>query len=207
LSASGLAARLTRGALALALLALGACGAADETAPPPAAPAEPDAALVLRRPATPPPAPRLAPPELCSVLTRILADHPRGFAGLRAGPVAHDRWQGRAVLPGAERCTIEGAAWPRARYVCASGPFAADNRDGADARFEALVSELDQCLSKPIWFPRAWQRGEAFEFARGERLQAWTDQSTAPPSQVVLKMQQELDRSGYGLELSLETSP
>ena len=38
----------------------------------------------------------------------------------------------------------------------------------------------------------------------GERLQTWTDQSTAPPSQVVLKMQQDLDRSGYHLKLALE---
>ena len=38
----------------------------------------------------------------------------------------------------------------------------------------------------------------------GERLQAWTDQSTAPPSQVVLKVQQDLDRRGYRLKLDLE---
>jgi hypothetical protein len=110
-------------------------------------------------------------------------------------------------VPGTERCTIEGEAWPRARYACVSGPFASDNRDGAEASFAALAGEIDQCLSKPIWFPRRWERGEPFEFALGERLQTWTDQSTGPPSQVVLKLQQDLDRSGYSLKLGLETAP
>ena len=31
--------------------------------------------------------------------------------------------------------------------------------------------------------------------------------TVAPPSQVVLKLQQDLDRSGYSLRLSLETAP
>jgi hypothetical protein len=38
----------------------------------------------------------------------------------------------------------------------------------------------------------------------GERLQTWTDQSTAPPSQVVLKVQQDIDDQGYRLKLDLE---
>ena len=38
----------------------------------------------------------------------------------------------------------------------------------------------------------------------GERLQAWTDQSVSPPSQMMLKMQQDLDRRGYRLQLNLE---
>jgi hypothetical protein len=141
------------------------------------------------------------------VLSAILATDAEAFAGQRASPIAAGRWHGRAIVPGTERCTIEGEAWPRARYACVSQPFPADNRDGAEASFVALAGEIDQCLSKPIWFPRRWQRGEPFEFALGERLQTWTDQSTAPPSQVVLKVQQDLDRSGYALKLSLETVP
>jgi hypothetical protein len=141
------------------------------------------------------------------VLSGILAADAEGFARLRASPIAAGRWLGRAIVPGTERCTIEGEAWPRARYACVSPPFHSDHRDGAEASYEALVGEIDQCLSKPIWFPRRWQRGEPFEFAMGERLQTWTDQSTAPPSQVVLKLQQDLDRSGYALRLSLETVP
>ena len=203
---TGRAGRAARGVGALALLALCACGTGDEVAP--AAPeAVPDAALVLGPPPTLPAAPAPAGRDLCGVLSSILTTDAEGFAGLRASPVATGRWLGRAIPPGTERCTIEGEAWPRARYVCTSEPFQSDHRAAAAAKFEALVSEIDACLSKPVWFPRAWQRGERFEFALGERLQTWTDRSTAPPAQVVLKLRQDLDRSGYTLELSLETVP
>ena len=110
-------------------------------------------------------------------------------------------------MPGTERCTIEGEAWPRARYACVSQPFQPDNRDGAEASFEALVGAIDAVPEQADLVPARWQRGEPFEFAMGERLQTWTDQSTAPPSQVVLKLQQDLDRRGYALKLSLETVP
>ena len=39
----------------------------------------------------------------------------------------------------------------------------------------------------------------------GERLQTWTDQSTQPPFQVVLRMQQDIDRRSYQLRLDLES--
>ena len=41
----------------------------------------------------------------------------------------------------------------------------------------------------------------------GERLQAWTDRSTAPPSQVVLKVQQDAAGPTYRLKLNLEAVP
>jgi hypothetical protein len=184
-----------------------ACEAADEVAAPPEPQAAPDATLALGPPVRLAPEPAPVRRELCDVLSAILATDAEAFASQRAGPIAVGRWRGRAIVPGTERCTIEGEAWPRARYACVSQPFSSDNLDGAEASFAALVGEIDQCLSKPIWFPRRWERGEPFEFALGERLQTWTDQSTAPPSQVVLKLQQDLDRSGYGLKLSLETAP
>ena len=205
MTGTGPARRLATGVLVL--LGLCACEAADEVAAPSQPQAAPDAALALGPPIRLAPAPPPAPRELCGVLSAILADDAEGFAGQRASPIAADRWHGRAIVPGTERCTIEGEAWPRARYACVSQPFHADNRAGAEARFAALAGEINQCLSKPTWFPRRWQRGEPFEFALGERLQTWTDQSTAPPSQVVLKLQQDLDRSGYALKLSLETVP
>ena len=151
-------------------------------------------------------APARLPPEreLCPALAAVLAAEPAGFARLRATRVAGDRWLGRESLPGIGRCTIEGEAWPRARYACTSEPFRSEDRDGAQARFAALTADIDRCLSKPIWFPRAWRKGEPFEFAMGERLQTWTDQSSAPPSQVVLKVQQDLDHGGYLLKLALE---
>ena len=207
MSLTGRVHRLAQCALALGLLALCACEAADEVAAPSQPQAAPDAALALGPPVRLAPEPPPAPRELCGVLSAILATDAEGFTAQRASPIAAGRWNGRAVVPGTERCTIEGEAWPRARYACVSEPFPSDNRDGAEAGFAALAGEIDQCLSKPIWFPRRWERGEPFEFALGERLQTWTDQSTAPPSQVVLKLQQDLDRSGYALKLSLETVP
>jgi hypothetical protein len=193
---------LARGVVGLALLGLSACEAPEEAVSEP--PAQADAALVLGPPPMLPPKPPPAPREFCSVLTAVLATDAEGFAAQRATPIASDQWLGRAVVPGTERCTIEGEAWPRASYACVSRPFQADNRDGAEASFAAMADKIDQCLSKPIWYPRAWQRGEPFEFAMGERLQTWTDQSTAPPAQVVLKLQQDLDSSGYTLKLNLE---
>jgi len=207
LSLTGRVHRLATGVLALGLLALGACEAADEVAAPPEPEAAPDAALALGPPVRLAPEPPPAPRDLCGVLSAVLATDAEAFAGQRASPIAAGRWHGRAIVPGTERCTIEGEAWPRARYACVSGPFASANRDGAEASFAALAGEIEECLSKPIWFPRRWERGEPFEFALGERLQTWTDQSTAPPSQVVLKLQQDLDRSSYSLKLSLEAAP
>ncbi len=188
--------------LGLVVLTLTACQAAP--APPPAsAPTPATAALGLGPPATPAPTVPVER-ELCDVLPAVLATETEGFARLRASPVAADSWRGAQTLPGTERCTIEGDAWPRARYTCASRPYLIDNRDRAKARFDALARTIDECLKKPIWFPRNWRKGEPFEFAMGERLQAWTDQSVSPPSQVVLKMQQDLDRRGYQLKLNLE---
>jgi hypothetical protein len=192
---------MLRRVLGLAVLALAACAATPPPSPPPA-PRAPSATFDLGPPAAP-----AVPVEhaLCDVLPGVLATEAEGFARLRSSPVAADRWLGSQTLPGTERCTIEGDAWPRARYVCASRRFLIDNRDRAEARFQALAQTIDECLKKPIWFPRDWQKGEPFQFAMGERLQAWTDQSVQPPSQVVLKMQQELDRHGYRLQLNLES--
>ena len=138
------------------------------------------------------------------MLASVLAAEPDGFARLRAARVAGDRWLGRADLPGVGRCTIEGEARPRARYACAGEPFQADDREGARAKFAALSAAIDRCLSKPIWFPREWRKGEPFEFALGERLQTWTDHSAAPPFQVVLKVQQDVGGDRYRLKLDLE---
>jgi hypothetical protein len=199
LSTSRLAAH--RSALGLSALALAACQA--QPAPPTAPPSPPPIPTVgLGPPAAPPPPP--VERELCEVLPAVLAGETQGYAGLRASRIAADSWRGAQTLPGTERCTIEGDTWPRARYVCASRRFAVANRDGAEAGFERLAQAIDECLRRPIWFPRNWEKGEPFEFAMGERLLTWTDQSVSPPSQVVLKIQQDLDRRGYQLTLNLE---
>jgi hypothetical protein len=175
----------------------------------PAAPAPDGSQAVAPAPSAAPAAgPRTGHERrLCTVLASVVASEPEGFARLRGRPLGAGQWLGRATLPGTERCTIEGEAWPGARYSCAGAPFAAARQDGARGAFEALADELDQCLDSPIWFPRTWQRGSAFEFAMGERLQAWTDYSTAPPSQVVLKVQQDTTGRGYRVTLDLQAVP
>ena len=189
------------GALVGLTAALAAC-----QAPPP--PPPPTPAVVVATPGLGPPAAPPAPVpvarELCDVLPAVVAAEAQGFARLRASQLEGDSWLGAQTLPGTERCTIEGEAWPRASYSCASRRFGDDNRDGAEAGFDALARDLDACLEKPIWFPRDWQKGEPFQFAMGERQQTWTHRTTSPPSQVVLKMQQDLDRPGYLLKLNLE---
>jgi hypothetical protein len=167
-------------------------------------------------PAVAPPAPSMSPgagpltarePRLCTVLANVVASEPAGFAALRGRPLGAGQWLGRTTLPGTERCMIEGEAWPMARYSCDGAPLALGNGHGARGTFEAFAADLDQCLDSPIWFPRTWQRGSAFEFAMGERLQAWTDHSTSPPSQVVLKVQQDADGSAYRVKLDVQTVP
>jgi hypothetical protein len=148
-----------------------------------------------------------AGPRLCTVLASVVASEPEGFARLRGRPLAAGQSLGRATLPGTERCTIEGEAWPGARYSCAGAPFVAGRQEGADGAFEGLAQELEQCLDSPTWFPRTWLRGSAFAFAMGERLQAWTDYSTAPPSQVVLKVQQDAFGHAYRVRLDLQAVP
>jgi hypothetical protein len=145
-------------------------------------------------------------PELCPVLAGVVATEAEGFARLRSRQLAADSWLGRTTLPGTERCTIEGEAWPRARYQCVGAAIGGDGRAGARLAFDALARELAECLAKPIWFPRDWRPGERFEFAMGERLQAWTDRSTYPPSQVVLKVQQDAGPT-YRVKLNLEAVP
>jgi hypothetical protein len=175
-----------------------------------AAPALEASPLVLSHP--PIAAPTAGPPaaderRLCTVLTSVMASEPQGFARLRGRPLGAGQWLGRATLPGTERCTIEGEAWPGARYSCAGTAFAGARQDGARGAFEALADELDQCLQSPIWFPRSWHRGSAFEFAMDERLQAWTDYSTSPPSQIVLKVQQDGLGHAYRVKLDLQPVP
>jgi hypothetical protein len=169
---------------------------------PPVADASP---AVARAPTAVPDAgpPAREEPGLCTVLASELD----AFARLRGRPLAAGRWFGRATLPGTERCTIEGEAWPGARYSCAGAPFATTRQNGAEGAFETLAEDLDQCLDSPIWFPRTWRRGSAFEFAMGERLQAWTDYSTVPPSQVVLKMQQDATGNAYRMTVDLQAVP
>lgn len=182
--------------LALALVAaLAAC--ASEPEPPPPPPPEPPVTR-YQAPAAPAPVPQR---ELCPVLAALLAED-NGFAELRGEALAEERWLAREVLPGTRSCTIEGDGWPRATYQCVSGSLGSD-RTVVEGEFEHLAAEIDRCLARPSWFPRSWDRGQAFTFAMGERQVAWTDDGTRPPSTVILKVQQDLVRRDYELQVSV----
>jgi len=189
--------------LAISIVAIvAACSSTPEEPSPPA----PDVASPFVE-ITPPPPPAKAPSEreLCPVLAGLMAREAQGFARLRGEPLAQERWRARETLPGTERCTIEGDAWPRARYLCAGKAFAPESAAFVQIRFENLSEEIDRCLDKPIWFPRAWRKAEPMRFAMGERMQTWLDRSTSPPTAVVLKVHRELTSNDYRLKLNLET--
>lgn len=188
-------------AIIIAALVVGCTSAPEEPVPPASEVRSPFVAI------TPPDAPEEAPPEreLCAALAGLMARQTQDFARLRGEPLARERWRARETLPGTAHCTIEGAAWPRARYVCAGEAFAPQSEAFVEIRFEDLAEEIDRCLDKPIWFPRVWHKGEQMRFAMGERMQTWLDQSTSPPSAVVLKIHRELTSNDYRLKLNLET--
>jgi hypothetical protein len=154
---------------------------------------------VVSRPLRPP------PPELCPILGKVMAAAADGFDSLRGPPAEGGLAQGMTRLPGTEQCTIRGQDWPRGRYRCISRSFGSDAV--AQAEFDGLARRIDDCLTKPFWFPRAWQQGQPFEFAMGERLVTWTDRSTGPPSQIVLKVQRGLTGADFRLLLDLGAAP
>ncbi len=195
------AVRNISGAAGLLLLGLAACKATKEPEPaPPVAALKPPPAPVI---AAPPP--EEEPPAFCTVLAGILATADQGFARYRTEPLEPEVWQASAVVPGTASCTIEGDAWPRARYECNGFAYRSDGRKRAARQFDALAAEIDQCLASPVWFPRSWQRGETFSFALGERQQSWIDQSTLPPTAIVLQVQEDLVSHGYHVKLKLQT--
>jgi hypothetical protein len=188
----------------LSWLVLGASLAACAGEPPPPEPPVPAAPLVAR--AVPRPAePRIPQAAFCSALTGLIEAGSDGFAALRGELLGSERWAGLRTLPGTERCVIEGEAWPRARYECAGPPVPADRHDRAASQFALLGEQIDDCLARPSWHPRTWQRNQPLEFAMGERQQTWTDLSTLPPSAVVLKLQRGLSGDDYRVLLDVGT--
>jgi hypothetical protein len=144
-------------------------------------------------------------PELCAALTELLAAESTGFAELRGTPQGIESWIGQMTVPGTKQCTIEGDAWPRARYECVGQPVAAGQRDRVASQFDLLSGQIDACLAKPTWFPRTWQKNAPFTFAMDERQQTWTDRSTLPPSAVVLRMQRGASGDVYRVRVDLTT--
>lgn len=187
--------------LAAALAGLLSCCAAEPTAvahqEPPPPPTEPVPPVRIE--------PGHADAEFCPRLARMLASEADGYARLRGDPAGRGRWHAASVLPGVERCTVEGEAWPRARVSCSTGPIGGGARDAVLDRFATMADRIDDCLARGFWFPRDWRRGRLFEFAMDERQLAWVDESSIPPSTVVLKVQQDLASRDYRLRVDLAT--
>jgi hypothetical protein len=169
---------------------------------PPPAPEPPPPQIAKAEPTRVPPR---STPAFCGVLTELVEAEPTGFAGLRGRAIGTESWTGKTRPPGTERCVIEGAAWPRARYACAGRLVPAAERERLDNLFAAMSQQIDSCLGKSSWYPRHWQKNEPFDFAMGERQQTWTDLSSLPPSAVVLKLQQGVSGRDYRVQLDLLT--
>ena len=198
---TGVSIRPVRWPLCIALGALLAACAGEALPPEPPIPAP----TPLPRVAPTPVAPRIPQATFCTALTGLLEAERDGFAALRGQAIGSESWAGQRTVPGTEQCVVEGDAWPRARYECAGAPVRPDQRDRAASQFALLSEQIDACLGKPSWHPRAWHRNEPFDFAMGERQQTWTDLSSLPPSAVVLKLQRGVSGRDYHVRLDLVT--
>lgn len=188
-------------ALLIPTLLAGAC--ADDPTPPPAPP--PVRAPIPYEPPTVVERARPAAVAFCPLLASMVAREPDGYAQLRGQPLAGERWRAAVTLPGTEDCTIEGSDWPRARMSCEGPVLDGDDRGRIESEFGRMAREIDACLARPIWFPRDWERGRLFEFAMAERQLAWLDQSTTPPTAVVLKAQQDIVSQDFQIKVNLES--
>jgi hypothetical protein len=198
---TGVSIRPVRWLLCVALGALLAACAREAPPPEPPISTPPPVARAVPTPV----APRIPQATFCNALTGLLEAERDGFAELRGHAIGSESWAGQRTLPGTAQCVVEGAAWPRARYECAGAPVPADRSDRAASQFALLSEQIDACLGKPSWHPRAWHRNEPFDFAMGERQQTWTDLSSLPPSAVVLKLQRDLSGDDYRVRLDLVT--
>jgi hypothetical protein len=140
-----------RGARACGACSLCAClllGCAKT--PPPSEGAEPAIAAAPIR--LTPDAPREIARErdLCEVIAGLLAQEAGGFTRLRGQTIADERWAAETTVPGLGDCVIEGSAWPRARFVCASPRLQPDQ---AHARFDRLAARSSPwaSASRPGW--------------------------------------------------------
>jgi hypothetical protein len=182
------------------LAVLAGCGGPAEVAPPPA-----------QRLAALPPA--QAPIEdaatrgdrFCGDLTQIIDAEPDGFGPLRGPSVGERRWDGAVVPAGLRSCTIEGDYFPGTVYVCRGEAIAGGPGDLLLGDYRRLAAEVDACLRRPIWYPRAWRQGRDFAFAGGERQTIWRDGSSGPKPGVALKIEEEIGRGVYFVRLAVVT--
>lgn len=143
--------------------------------------------------------------SFCTVLTRIVDAERSGFTPVRGGPAGERLWHGELVPPGMRICEIEGEQHPAAAYVCRGQRVAGGSAALLEPAFAAFAARIGACLARPAWYPRNWQRGQAFAFSGGERQIVWRDTAATPKPAIALKIEEDLVRRGYYLRLAVST--
>jgi hypothetical protein len=183
---------------AVLLASLAGCGGSEKAQRPPA------------QQRLPPP-PAGAPIEdlasrrdrFCRALAQIVDAESAGFAPLRGPDAGESLWDGVVVPPELRACTIDGDSYPGASYVCRGEAIAGGSGNLLGAEYVALAAEVDDCLQRPIWYPRSWRQGQDFVFAGGERQMIWRDGSTGPKPTVALKIEEDIGQGLFFLRLAV----
>lgn len=164
-------------------LVLAACSEKPSPAPVPTVAAAPEPLPAIL--------PTLDPPDPCDALGRIVDAEPEGFLVLRGRPEGDGRWAGTAIPAGFADCWIEDLAAAGPHYLCRADRFA-ETPEALAADHLALLSALDSCLARPIWFPLAWQRESDLTGPDAGRRTAWRTEAAGPV--VALALEPHPDR-------------
>jgi hypothetical protein len=143
--------------------------------------------------------------QLCRSVERIVADEPRAFAELRGAPDGRRAWGGRVVPVTMTECRVEGDYYPGASYVCHGHESWGGDAAALERPFRELARDLDQCLGRPSWGGRGWERGQTFSFAGGERLITWRYGGNVQRPALTLKIEEDIGRDLHYLRLAVLT--
>lgn len=184
--------------LALSLL-LAACGEAPKR-PLASADGRPRPA-----PAAPVPPPGPTEPGFCAALVQVVEAERGGFVAMRAERFGPELWDAAVVPEGLDQCRVEGGWRPAATFVCRAEELWRGPPDLLLPTFERLGAAVDECLARPIWYPRDWQSGRAVALAGGERQRVWRDHAGSPAPSVTLKIEEDFATGSFFVRLAVET--
>jgi hypothetical protein len=102
-------------------------------------------------------------------------------------------------------CTVDGDYYPGAEYVCRGFQTSRGGPDRVAADFDRMARDVDDCLSRPRWGERGWPRGDAFDFAYGERQITWRWGGNFQRPGLSLKQEEDLGSGIWYLRLAVLT--
>lgn len=190
-------ARVSGFLVVLTLLLAGCAPRAPLETPPPPAPSE----VIAPEPEPEPDG--LASTRLdrfCGALQRIVDAQDTGFVGLRGAKLGAETWSGGVVPEGMSGCTIDG----QRTYTCIGQRVQRGNGSMLQGSFSGLAADLDACLSRAVWFPRNWHRGNLIEFAGVEQQQVWRDLSGNPRPAVAIAIEEDIVARIYAIRMTVQ---